>query len=283
VGISVCLDLALNEDLTFSSLLGILVSWSTVGIDSGIKASLLQSYSILLSTLLIANPGQMCATDANYATIVTSPPLMVYLMISSILDLFGVKTDFYQRIRPHPRITRAFGALILPIWFSLSLIIGKSRRAFYNGIENKGCTFWWWLRFPMMLLTSPLGSICLVFPLFPVLFLYRRWSQVMADFRAYREKSYELRWKWCRLWWFVKCACAFTWYAHGTLPSSCVPGRPFLTPSRRIIDRNHRWFLHCVFVSLDCAWAYWVLILAGPLSWRAYALTYGQVRLPFLC
>jgi len=213
VGIGVYSDLASNQDLTSSSLTGILVSWSTVGIDSGIKASLLQSYPILLSTLLIANRGQMCATDANYATIITSPPLMVYLTISSIFDLLGVKTDLYQRIRSHRRATRAFGALILPIWFSLSLIIGKSKGAFYNGIENKGWTFWWWLRLPMLLFTSPFGLICLVFILFPALFLYRGWSQVTADFRAYLEGSYKPRWKWCRLWWFVKCVCAFVWCA----------------------------------------------------------------------
>ena len=212
MGTRVYSDLALNKELTFASLPGILVSWSTVGIDSGIKASLIQAYPILLSTLLIANRGQMCANDANYATIITSPPLVVYLTISSILDLLGVKTDLYQRIGSHRCIIRAFGALILPIWFLLSLIIGTSSRAFYNGKGGEGWMFWWWWNLPIVLFTSAYGFIGLVFLSFLALFMYRRWSQVMADFRAYREGSDKPRW-WCRPWWFVRCACAFTRYA----------------------------------------------------------------------
>ena len=215
VGTRVHLDLALNTELMLASVPGILVSWSTVGIGSGIKASLIQAYPILLSTLLIANRGQMCADDANYATIITSPPLMVYLTISSILDLLGVKTDLYQRIGSHRRITRAFGALILPIWLSLSLVIGTSSRAFYNGEGTEDWMFWWWLSLPITLFTSPFGFIVLIFIPFPAIFLCRRWSQVTADFRAYREGSNKPRWKWCRPWWFVKCACAFmrcAWY-----------------------------------------------------------------------
>jgi len=205
----------LDKELTFAPFSGILVSWSTVGIGSGIKASLVQAYPILLSTLLIANRGQMCADDANYATIITAPPLMVYLTISSIFDLLGVKTDLYQRIGSNRRITRAFGALILPIWFLVSLIIGTSSRAFYNGKGTGGWMFWWWLSLPITLFTSAYGLIVLVFISFPAIFLCRRRSQVMADFRAYREESDGTRRKWCRLWWFVKCTYAFmrcAWY-----------------------------------------------------------------------
>ena len=207
----------LKKEPTFASLPGILVSWSpsTFYIDSGIKGSLIQAYPILLSTLLIANRGQMCAEDANYATMITSPPLMVYLTVSSILDLLGIKTDLYKRIDSHPHITRAFGALILPIWFSVSLIIGTSSRAFYNGKGTDNWMFWWWWSLPVTLFTSELGLVILVFISFPALFLYRRWSQVMKDFRAYREGSDKPQRMWCRPWWFVKCACAFmrcAWY-----------------------------------------------------------------------
>jgi len=204
----------LSKELTFAPLSGILVSWSAAGIDSGVRASLIQSYPILLSTLLIANRGQMCANDANYATIITSPPLMVYLTISSILDLLGVETDLYQRIGSHRRIIRVFGALILPIWFLLSLIIGTSNRAFYNGKGGEGWMFWWWWNLPIVLLTSAYGFIGLGFISFPALFLYRRWAQVMADFQAYRKGLDEPR-KWRRLWWVVKCTCALmrcAWY-----------------------------------------------------------------------
>jgi len=217
VGLRVYPDLALDkEELTFALLPGILVSSPSGDIESGIKASLIQAYPILLSTLLVARRGQMCADDANYATIITAPPLMVYLTISSILDFFGiVKTDLYTRIKSHPRTTRAFGALILPIWFLVSLIIGTSSRAFYNGKGTGGWMFWWWWSLPAMLFTSALGLIVLFFILFPALFLYRRWSQVVADFRVYMEDSYKPQRKWRLPWWFVKCVCAFTrcvWY-----------------------------------------------------------------------
>jgi len=230
VGSRVYPELALDKELTFALLPGILVSLPSGDIDSGIKASLIQAYPVLLSTLLIANRGQMCADDANYATIITAPPLMVYLTISSILDLFRiVKTDLYKRIKSHPCVTRAFGALILPIWFLVSLIIGTSSRAFYNGKGTGGWMFWWWLSLPAMLFTSAFGSIVLIFILFPAIFLYRRWSQVMKDFRDYKEKSYKPQRKWCLPWWFVKCVCAFTQRAWYVAVVVCAPGYPNLT------------------------------------------------------
>jgi len=283
VSIRVHPDLALDKELTFALLPGILVSWSSVGIDSGIKASLIQCYPVLLSTLLIANRGQMCADDANYATIITAPPLMVYLTISSILDLLGMKTDLYKRIKSHRRATRAFGALILPIWFLVSLIIGTSSRAFYNGKGTGGWMFWWWLSLPIKLFTSAFGLLVLPFILFPAFFLYRRWSQVVADFRANREEPHKPRWKWCRPWLFVKYACAFMWCTWYVAVVVRVRSTKFDPISRCTIDRYHKWFVNCLFISLDCAWAFWVIVIAQPPSWHVYVLTYGQVYLPLPC
>jgi len=102
-------------NIAFALLPGILVTWSPEGIGTGIRASLVQSYPILLSALSTIGRHQLSYNDVQYALTVTSPPLMVYLIVSSACDLFGMKTSIYKRIQSYRRTTRAFRILILPL------------------------------------------------------------------------------------------------------------------------------------------------------------------------
>ena len=214
VSLSAHFESALKNGLTFTLLPGILVTWSPEDIGVGVKASLIQSYSILLSALLSINRNQLTTYDARRALDLTSPPLMVYLTIASIGDLCGVRTGLYKRVRSHRRILRVLGALILPLWSALSLTLWLSTRAFSNSKDDGGGSFEGWLY--SLLFDYTIGQIMFNFvawihtpimALFFFLCLFRRRSQVMKDFRARRGGASKLR-KWRTPWVFVKCA----WY-----------------------------------------------------------------------
>ena len=204
-----CSGLASDKELTFHLLLGIQVTWSREHIDTGINASIIQSYAILFSALLSINRSHLSVCDVEYALFITSPPLVVYLVFASICDFFGVKTSLYKRIRYHRRITRALGVLILPLWFALNLTVWLSRQAFVGSDQGGGQPFRKWLFSTFMffvLLTFSPGHNFYAVPVYYVCFfvcLFRSRAQFMADYRASRGGG-RLR----RVWMFVPCA----WY-----------------------------------------------------------------------
>ena len=186
------------------------MTWSSADIDVGIRASLIQSYPILLSMLLSINRNQLSVHDAHCALALTSHPLMAHLAISSICHIFGVQTDLYRRIRSHRRIISVLGALILLLWFALSLALRLSNQAFSDSREYGGWDFMEWLRnlISYIFTPVPVGGAwiyALVTASIFLLCLFRRRSQLMADLRAHREGAPKL---WSVPWTFVKCA----WY-----------------------------------------------------------------------
>ena len=189
------------------------MTWSREDVDTGTKASIIQSYAILLSTLLSINRGQLSVCDAQYALGITSPPLMVYLFICSACDFCGIKTSLYKRIRSHRRVTRTLGVLIVLLWFALSLTLWLSRRAFVGSEEGGGQPFKQWLLFTLIylfLMAAP-GSIVPATPFIFVCFLlclFRRRYQVMTDFRASRGGTPGLWGRLRSLFTFMGCA----WY-----------------------------------------------------------------------
>ena len=92
MGSCACLDLALDKELTPVLLLGILITWSPEDIGVGINASLIQCYSILLSTFLTIGRNQLSIFDVVCALNLTSPPVVVYLEFFSICEIFGART-----------------------------------------------------------------------------------------------------------------------------------------------------------------------------------------------
>ena len=66
--------------------------------------------------------------------------------------------------------------------------------------------------------------------------------------------------------------------AHGEFPLTWVPSRSNLTPSRCIIDRNHKWCIYSLFAYFDICWALNVIALSILLSENRYVLSYGQVQ-----
>lgn len=194
------------------------MTWSSGMIDVGIKASLIQSYSILLSTLFSIGRNQLSYFDAQYALDITSPPFMLHLAISSIGDLFGVKTSIYKRIKYHRRTTRALGILTLPLWLVLSLTHMLSTKAFtFSG----GYTPREWLTRTMehaihrVMLGHRDWSVPLIIGSLIFLCLFREWSQVVADYRARLEGAPNsgggrcMQWKPAKSVWMF-CVCGWT-------------------------------------------------------------------------
>ena len=122
-----------------------MVTWSPDDIDEGIQAILLQIYPVLLSTLLSIGRNQLSLFDANFALIITSSPLTVYLAVASICHWFRIEVGLYKRVRSYRLVTRALGALVLFLWFGLSAIARLSDRAFIDSGLCEGSTIEEWL------------------------------------------------------------------------------------------------------------------------------------------
>jgi hypothetical protein len=209
--------LAVDTGLIFVLRPGILVTWSPEGIDAGIRASLIQIYPILLSTLISAvGRHDLYIYDASFALLLTSSPLTVYMVVASICDLFWFETDLYKRIKSDRRTLRILGALVSLLWFGLSVILTLSDHAFFNSDSCSISTFktWWLNLYLSITYYSPFqpgyfGVGLGVLPALGLAFglcLFRRRSQVMKDFRAHREGESRL-WGIFRVpWTFVKCA-----------------------------------------------------------------------------
>ena len=204
----------LEQELTFALPTGILVTFSPAAVDTGISASLIQTHSILLSVLLSTNRNQLSLGDVYYALTITSHPLIVYLTISSICDLFGMKTGLYEKIESHRRTIRALGILILPLWLALSLTATLSLRAFKgSGCLDDSLKSWsryYVMYYPVTLVAQGHGGryIPVIFTSLFSLCLFRSRSQMMADFRACREGKSTLLWRMVLSipWTFAKCA-----------------------------------------------------------------------------
>ena len=176
----------------------------------GIQSLLIQLYPILLSVLLSINRDQLSTTDAFFALFISSSPLTIYLVVTSIADLCGIQTGLYKRIKSHRFIIRAFGALLLLIWTGLSMTLIMSTSAFKGSSCTNG-TFVGWLLyigyFFLSFFTSP-GGLSLLPGIGWAIFipwficLARRWSQVREDVKLHSEGV--SRWRVFCTW--VKCA-----------------------------------------------------------------------------
>ena len=191
------------------------MTFSPGDIDVGIRATLIQIYPILLSTLLSINTQTLSLFDARFALLLTSSPLTIYLVAASICYLFGFETNLYKRIKSYRRIIAILGALIPLLWLGLSLTLTFSDKAFKGSELCSNSHFKDWLlnAFWSFVFDSPFqsnfGVGYFVLPAFVLAFglcLFRRRSQVMKDLRADREGRSKL---WGRLripWAFMKCA-----------------------------------------------------------------------------
>jgi hypothetical protein len=158
----------------------------------------------------------MRATDS-----LSSRPLLRYTWQSPPSATFLGSKPIYKRVKSHCRTTRILGALVLFLWLGLSMTLTLSDRAFVISEDCRGSSFkdrvWdvpWSFSNPHFR-GQPAGLGFL--PAFALTFglcLFKRWSQVMEDFRAHREGESKL---WGRIrvpWTFVKC----TWYVSVAVP-----------------------------------------------------------------
>ena len=188
------------------------MTWSPGHVDVGIQSLLVQIYPVLLSTLLSINRQQLATVDVDFALLLSSSPLTIYLVVASISDICGIHTGLYKRIKSYRFIIRILGALVLLLWIGLGIIRVVSPKAF----KDSSCfigqhTFWNWAGYVCLtllaFLVSPgLGFVTAGFgwlvltPSFVC--LVRRWSQLRADVKCHSEGASLLR---VLLTW-VKCA-----------------------------------------------------------------------------
>ena len=177
------------------------MTWSPGDIDVGMQSLLIQFYPILLSTLLSINNHQLSLFDAKFALTLTSSPLVIYLAVTSVCDLFGIHTNLYKRIKSYRLIIRTLGASTLVIWTGLSIIHTMSTRAFRDSsCKIRSFTDWFGDIAATFLTISSIIPGTLVILWFVC--LARRWSQLRADVKLHSEGAPRLR----VLWTWVKCS-----------------------------------------------------------------------------
>jgi hypothetical protein len=185
-------------------------------IGMGIQTSLIQIYPILLSTLLSIGHQTLSLYDATFALLLTSSPLTIYLVFASIRHLFRFETSLYQQIESHRCIISFFGALVLVLWFVLSVLLRFVDQAFVDSDLCRGSRFKNWvadiLWYLVVLINAPFEFGYLGFATFIILLLvfmlclFRRRSQAKERFRADMEgKSGLWRVLWTP-WTFMNCA-----------------------------------------------------------------------------
>ena len=193
VGFGVCLDLATGGELTFASYPGIQVNFFTKSIDTGVVSTIAQLYSILLSTLFSIDRQQLSFFDANYALTITSSPFAMYLVFSSICDLFGFETGLFKRVETHRHIISFFGALLLPVWVGLRLTLSLSTTAFQEseicGVPNSKAVL---LDFILLFLplTGPFTGVwCILFGLIVVslVAIFVGWFEMLVGLLTRQE------------------------------------------------------------------------------------------------
>ena len=178
------------------------MTYSDGDIDLAIQALLIQFYPILLSTLLSVGRQQLSIFDADFALLLSSSPLVIYLSFTSVCDIRGIRTSLFERINSHPHVIRAFGAFVPFLWATLSTIESFSNKAFLDSQCNPTSTFPGWFRDTLFSLTFTLlllgrgiappglGLVTLT-PFF--ILLFRRRSQVWADVQLSLNGASRLR------------------------------------------------------------------------------------------
>ena len=192
----------MNSGLTFALCPGILITWSPAEIDVAVQASLIQFYPILLATLLSIHRQQLSLYDANFALLLTSSPLTVYLVAASACEFCGIETDLYKRIKSNRRAIRVFAILIPFLWLGLSVVLRLSDRAFKDSGLCHGSTFKDWLRDCRKFMIGSTTYPCqttgpIFFGVFGTLFclcLFRARSDLKKDIQTFLQKGHK-SWK----------------------------------------------------------------------------------------
>ena len=130
MGLSACLGLAVVKQLTIALRIGIQMEWSDKAVDTQVISAIFQAYCILLPALLSIGRRQLSLFDANYALMITSSPLMIQVVLSSIREVFGSRTGCFKKIKSHHHFIYFSAALVLALWFGLRLTLPLSSKAF---------------------------------------------------------------------------------------------------------------------------------------------------------
>ena len=197
-----------GSPVTVPPYLGIMVTYSDGDVDLAIQSLLVQFYPVLLSTLLSVRRQQLSLFDADFALLLGSSPLAMYLSFASVCDLCGIRTGLFKRIKSYRRTIRIIGALTPLLWIALSMIASFSNEAFLDSPCNPTLNFlaWLWTAFSPLLSVGrgnpPAVGLGALIPFF--ILLFRRRSQVWADVKLSLDEASRLR----ILFTWVKCA----WY-----------------------------------------------------------------------
>lgn len=203
---------------------------------------------------------------------VSSSPLAIYLVFSSIRSLLGFDTNLFKRINFYPRIIRFFGALLLSLWFGLRLTLRLSPKAFKDSGLCENPTFKdLFLDFLLFFcpLTGPTGGVWVIFSLlaaYSLVFMVLMCCEVIVRFLVYQGGVSDLWGFLCSRWVFtlecVRCVSVLA----GARSTESNPVQESRTPVTVFF-----------IISLDLCWAINLISSAYLASGKECVVSYGQV------
>lgn len=239
--------------------LRIQVSFAPAEIDTGVQATLLQTYPILLAALFSINQNELSLFDVNFALDLAFSPLTVSLVSSSIGEAMGIKTDLYGRIKSHRLVIRVLGTLLPALWLALSGIARLSDGAFTDSYACEGSTFDDWVRDVIQELAAlvvvggpfPFSYLMVLVPF--ALLLFRRRFQIKEEVRDHFTQRERTPLGICRMVWLI------------------------LDAPWDVIGFHHRWFTLMFLVYADIGWGIGIVMPAMSALDDDYILSYGQI------
>lgn len=252
------------------------MSFAPAKLDTGIQATLLQMYPILIAAFMSINRDELSLFDVTFVLNLTLSPLTMYLGTASIGETLGFQTDLYERIESHRLIIRGLGFLFPILWLALSGVPRLSDHAFTNSDMCEGSTVGDWVRdvvqICMNLITLgglfPFAYLVSLLPF--VLLVFRRRSQIMRKVRYRITQRERTPLGFLRTMYLVL---SCPWY----VPIIVNPRRQNLTLPRDIIEYYHKWYPLMLFMYGDVGWGMSIILSAISALEDDYTLSYGQV------
>ena len=128
--------------------IAILLRWSEHDLRTSIFMLLSQVYPILIATASSIGSGSTLSVfDAHYAVAVTASPITVYLVFSSVRDVFGMPNTLFKKLASSKAIVRYLGLLLPFLWLFVNLMTSFYTKAFSNSYLCQGMTLSLWIEF----------------------------------------------------------------------------------------------------------------------------------------
>lgn len=118
--------------------------WFRGQFNDGLWAFVVQSYSILISTLWSTRRQELSLFDANFALVLTSSPMAIDVALGPFRAIRKCMNGLYER--PYPPTVVVLGALTLPLWLALTATLRFAEHGYTDSELCEGSTLsdWFW-------------------------------------------------------------------------------------------------------------------------------------------